>query len=313
MRMLVTGGAGFIGSHVVDRLVERGDEVVIIDDLSSGSAANVPARSHLIRHDIADPSTVGLMRSLHPEVVIHCAAQTSVAQSVHVPSADARTNILGGLNTILGAIECGARRFVYVTTGGALYGDTGGGASDEEQPIRPTSPYGLSKSVLEQYLAMLLPAPRTWAVLRLANVYGPRQRPDGEAGVVSVFCDRMLHSLPVEIHGDGLQTRDFVYVADVAHAVLAATDHRTSLTINVGSGTSISIQQLFESIAAMVGHAAVPVHVAPRPGDVRHSRLDSGLAKRSLRWSARTALHDGLAATLNWHRSIRSSPTTTET
>lgn len=300
MKVLVTGGAGFIGSHVVDRLVARGDEVVIIDDLSSGNIANVQAGPQLIRHDIADDATVGLFRSLAPEIVIHCAAQTSVATSMRLPGIDARTNIVGGLNTILGAIECEARRFIYVTTGGALYGNTDG-PSGEDQPIRPESPYGLSKWVLERYLAMLLPATQTRAMLRLANVYGPRQQPEGEAGVVSVFCDRMLRSLPVEIHGDGLQTRDFVYVGDVATAILAAVDDPLSLTLNIGSGTSVTIRHLFDSIATLVGYAAEPTYVAPRVGDVRHSVLDPGLAGTTLGWSAQTTLLGGLAATLDWH------------
>lgn len=300
MRVLVTGGAGFIGSHVVDRLVDRGDDVVIIDDLSTGTIANMRPGPQFIRHDIADDATVGLLRSIAPEVVVHCAAQTSVSTSVRLPAVDARTNIGGGLNTILGAIECEARRFVYVTTGGALYGDAEG-PSSEDQPIHPASPYGLSKWTLERYLAMLLPTTQTRAVLRLANVYGPRQQPEGEAGVVSVFCDRMLRSLRVEIHGDGLQTRDFVYVEDVAAAILAAVDASSSLTLNIGSGTSVTIRHLFESIATLVGYTAEPTHVETRVGDIRHSLLDPGLAGRTLSWSARTTLLDGLAATLKWH------------
>ena len=306
MKILVTGGAGFIGSHVVDRLVERGDKVTVIDDLSNGLMANLHPDVELIQADLADPATISRLRIAQPEVVVHCAAQTSVAVSMHDPSFDARTNIVGGVNTIIGAVESGARKFVYVTTGGALYGNTSHPAA-EEHPIRPASPYGLSKWIVKSYLTMLLPAARSRAVLRLANVYGPRQGPTGEAGVVSVFCDRMLRARAVTIHGDGLQSRDFVFVADVTDAIVAAVDDDSSIVANIGSGEAVTIRALREIIAVLVGREEPPLHVAPRPGDIRHSVLDVSLARRALGWTARTTLRDGLAATIEWHREAQTS------
>jgi UDP-glucose 4-epimerase len=302
LRILVTGGAGFIGSHVVDRLADRGDEVAIVDDLSSGSEANLRPGVEFIRRDLADPGVIELIHAIRPEVVVHCAAQTSVTVSVREPSADARANIVGGVNTIVGADGCGVRRFIYVTTGGALYGNTDLPAS-EDHPVEPASPYGLSKWVLESYLAMLLPSAEARTVLRLANVYGPRQQPSGEAGVVSAFCDRMLRRQPVEIHGDGLQTRDFVFVADVSDAIVAAIDAREGIIANIGCGEAVTIRQLHASIAALLDCAEAPVHVAPRLGDIRHSILDSSRAHRILGWTARTGLLDGLVQTIEWHRS----------
>ncbi|MGH2466284.1 MAG: NAD-dependent epimerase/dehydratase family protein [Candidatus Limnocylindrales bacterium] len=303
MRVLVTGGAGFIGSHLVDRLVQRGDEVTVIDDLSTGAAANLPPEARLVQHDITRRSTARLVASLRPEVVVHCAAQPSVAASMRDPARDARVNIDGGLQVVGGAVRAGARRFVYLTTGGALYGEAPATGASERTPARPVSPYGLSKWTLERYLAILLPGPGRWIALRLANVYGPRQRPDGEAGVVSIFCDRMLRSEPVEIHGDGDQTRDLVYVLDVAEAVMAALDAPPrQRAVNIGTGVEVSVNELFTALAALTGFEGGATHETPRPGDVRHSCLDAGLAQRALGWSAHTPLADGLRATVAWHR-----------
>ena len=307
MKILVTGGAGFIGSHVVDRLVERGDKVTVIDDLSNGLMANLHPDVELIQADLADPATI----TPAPDFPARggCALRRTdlVAVSMHDPSFDARTNIVGGVNTIIGAVESGARKFVYVTTGGALYGNTSHPAA-EEHPIRPASPYGLSKWIVKSYLTMLLPAARSRAVLRLANVYGPRQGPTGEAGVVSVFCDRMLRARAVTIHGDGLQSRDFVFVADVTDAIVAAVDDDSSIVANIGSGEAVTIRALREIIAVLVGREEPPLHVAPpRPGDIRHSVLDVSLARRALGWTARTTLRDGLAATIEWHREAQTS------
>jgi UDP-glucose 4-epimerase len=200
------------------------------------------------------------------------------------------------------ATAAGCARFVYITTGGALYGDPDSLPAAESHPVRPLSPYGLSKWTLERYLALLLPASMPPATLRLANVYGPRQDATGEGGVVSVFAARMARDDPVTINGDGEQTRDFVYVRDVAVATLAALDAGRPLTVNIASACGTSINELFRLMAAECGYARPPVHGPPRPGDVRHSVLDNRLARRELGWEPRTALRDGLRETMTWVR-----------
>ena len=297
MRVVVTGGAGFIGSHVVDRLIDKGAEVVVVDDLSNGRSENIPVGTRLVHHDVSMEDTPGVIASLGPDVVIHAAAQASVAVSTSSPLRDAKVNILGTLGVMEGARLAGTRKFVYVNTGGALYGDVSHPCREDE-PISPKSPYGLSKWTAERYLDAFLPPSMTLTVLRLANVYGPRQRDDGEAGVVSIFLGRMVNGQPIEIHGDGEQTRDFVYVEDVADAVLLAAGADRRLILNVGTGTAISINELFETLAKLTGYSGQVVNTEARIGDVRNSALDISAARRELGWSPTTGLEDGLQATL---------------
>ncbi len=223
MRTIVTGGAGFIGSHIADRLLALGHDVTVVDDLSQGRRENVPVAASFVLRDIASPDTADLVADLKPELVVHAAAQASVPRSIADPQHDARTNIIGTLTLLNGVSRSGCRCFIYVTTGGALYGDPVQLPCSESHPVRPLSPYGLSKWTAERYLDLLADACAVRTALRLANVYGPRQRSDGEGGVVSVFLDRMRSQGTVEIHGDGEQTRDFVYVGDVVDAVVAAS------------------------------------------------------------------------------------------
>jgi UDP-glucose 4-epimerase len=293
----VTGGAGFIGSHVVDRLVEQGRRVIVVDDLSSGAAANLQPRVDLEQLDLAGPEAVGRIARLRPSAVVHCAAQASVTASFRDPARDAAVNVIGGLNALRGALEGGGTRFVYVTTGGALYGHAAALPSAESDPIAPLSPYGLSKWIMERYLAILAGDRLSWIALRLGNVYGPRQRSDGEAGVVAIFADQMRRGGPVTIEGDGEQTRDFVFVADVRDAIVRALDHGETDSLNIGTGRATSINELFRSLAAIAGYDAAPTHVAARPGDVRHSVLDIRRAEGVLGWTPVTGLRDGLQAT----------------
>jgi UDP-glucose 4-epimerase len=296
-RAVVTGGAGFIGSHIADRLIGLGYDVLVVDNLVTGTRSNVPHGARLEECDIADEAIEPLLAAWRGDVVVHCAGQVSVAASVLDPVGDARANVVGTIRTIRAAAAGGCRTFVYITTGGALYGEPRYLPCDEAHPIEPISPYGLSKWVGERYLDLLAPETMTPVVLRLANVYGPRQRADGEAGVVAIFSERMRNGLPVEVQGDGDQTRDFLFVGDVVDAVVAAIDATRPTTVNVGTGRSVSVIELFKALASIAGYSQQPQFVAARRGDVHDSRLAIGKAAAELGWSPRTTLEDGLAAT----------------
>ena len=300
MRIVVTGGAGFIGSHLVDGLVARGDKVLVVDDLSRGRIANLPPEAELAPVDIRDASVVDLFRAFRPDAATHCAAQISVPISVGEPERDAAVNILGGLNVCRAAIAARCEQFVYITTGGALYGEPEYLPCDEAHPIRPLSPYGLSKWTLERYLALLLPPSIPLKVLRLANIYGPRQDPNGEGGVISIFGARMLRGDDVVIFGDGEQTRDFLFVGDVAEAHGLALEAPEPLTLNIGSGMPLSINELFRRMSQAAGYERPAVHGAERPGDVKHNVLAVNQARERLGWKPRTSLEDGVRQTLDW-------------
>jgi UDP-glucose 4-epimerase len=299
MRVLVTGGAGFIGSHIVDLLLADGHAVLVADDLSSGKAENLPPAAELVQVDIGSPEFLEIARSFNPQAITHAAAQPSVVVSMARPADDARVNILGGLNVARAGIECGVRDFLYITTGGALYGQPVYTPSDEDHPIRPISPYGLSKWTLECYLKIVLPAAIRLKVLRLSNVYGPRQDPFGEAGVIAIFSARMLRGEPAMIYGDGEQTRDFVYVGDVARAHQLALGSGGPLTVNVSSEAPLSVNELFRLMAAETGYAKPAVYEPERPGEIKHVVLANGRARQVLGWSPETAMAAGLRATID--------------
>ena len=301
-RVLVTGGAGFVGSHVVDRLVENGNEVLVVDDMSTGSADNVNPAARLEQIDIRDGAMSALARSFRPHRVVHCAAQASVPASMADPTHDADVNIGGGLNLACAAIDARCDTFVYITTGGALYGNPDYLPCDEEHPVRPISAYGLSKWAFELYARMLLAPAMRLHVLRPANVYGPRQDPHGESGVIAIFSNRMLRGDTVTINGDGEHTRDWVYVEDVARACEMACGAGEPVTVNVGAGRATSVKELFGALAKETGYTLPPVHGPERPGDVRHISLDSSRARRLLGWSARVPFDEGLRRTVDWFR-----------
>jgi UDP-glucose 4-epimerase len=300
MRVLVTGGAGFIGSHIVDRLVERGDSVLVVDDLSTGRRANLPPQASLVEMGVGDAELSNLMLDFRPDVVSHCAAQSSVAVSMSQPLQDAETNIIGGINVCRAAIDAGCDDLVYLNTGGVLYGDPDYLPCDEDHPARPVSGYALSKWTLEQYIKLLAPDTMRVKVLRLGNVYGPRQLPDGEAGVVAIFGGQMLRGEEVTIHGDGEQTKDYVYVGDVVEAHQLAVEARERLTVNIGTGEPTSVNTIFALLAEETGYTRPPVHGSPRPGDIRHIYLDTTRAQRTLGWAPRQPMREGLRRALAW-------------
>ena len=304
MKILVTGGAGFIGSHVVDRYRAAGHEVVVVDDLSTGSRDNLAPDVRLYPIDIRSHDLAGVFAAERPEVVSHHAAQAAVRRSVEDPIFDADVNVLGSLNLLVCCRTSGVRRIVYASSGGAAYGDTDEVPTPESHPPRPASPYGVSKVTVERYLDCWQSLYGIRAVtLRYANVYGPRQNPHGEAGVVAIFCSRLLGGAPLIINGDGLQTRDYVYVEDVAEANLRALDRPDAAgTFNVGTGIETSVVDLFTRLRAVSGVAARAEHGPAKPGEQRRSVLDATRAHRHLDWVARVPLADGLARTLDWFR-----------
>ena len=299
MRVVVTGGAGFIGSHVAEVLAGRGDAVLVVDDLSAGKTGNLPPDIELAEMGIGDPGLSARLAGFRPDATVHCAAQAAVPVSVKRPDHDAQVNIVGGLNVMKASVDAGVSRFVYINTGGALYGEPQYLPCDEDHPIRPIAPYGLSKWTLEAYLNMLLPGSVSLTCLRLANVYGPRQDPHGEAGVVAIFTLRMQADEQVTIFGDGEQTRDFVYVRDVVEAVQSALASDGRASVNIGTGVATTVNQIFRELAAHTGYEKEPRHAADRVGDVRHIYLDVSRADSVLGWRPSTGLADGLKATVD--------------
>ena len=301
-RVLVTGGAGFVGSHIVDRTIEAGHEVLVVDDMSSGKAENLRGDLRLEELDISEAGFEKTATKFRPDLIVHCAAQKSVRASMRDPIKDAETNLLGGIRVCQSAISSGCNRLVYLATGGAMYGEAGQDPVDECYPISPQSAYGLSKWTLESYFQVLLPDTVRVAVLRLGNVYGPRQDPDGEAGVVAILGRSMMQGGTVSIFGDGEQTRDYIYVADVVQAYDLARKFQGSLTVNIGTGHGTSVNELFRLMAQETGYRSGPHFRPERPGELRHVVLDSSKARRLLGWEPRTGLSEGLSYTLAWIR-----------
>jgi UDP-glucose 4-epimerase len=316
MKILVTGGAGFIGSHIVEALLGEGHAVAVIDDLSSGSRDNLPATVPLHVVDIVDTAAVaGVIATERPDAVCHQAAQMSVSRSVREPLFDARVNCIGLINVLDAAVHSGCRRFVFASSGGVLYGDVTTPAP-ESTPANPVSPYGITKWVGERYLAFYAAEHGITAVaLRYSNVYGPRQNPHGEAGVVAIFSKKLLAGEPATINGDGRYVRDYVYGPDVARAnVLALTDPAsrcspgslTSLNIGTGIGTDVvELEALIRESVAATGAARpgplpVPLHGPARPGDLRSNLVDAALAGRVLGWKPTVPLAEGIALTADW-------------
>jgi UDP-glucose 4-epimerase len=297
VRAVVTGGAGFIGSHVVEALLARGDEVHVLDDLSTGSREKLPEGAELHVGDIRTDSAAVFERA-RPEAVFHLAAQADVGTSVERPDYDAEVNVVGMVQVLEASRAVGAK-VVFSSTGGAIYGECDGPAG-EDAARRPISPYGISKLAGEEYLAgwNRLYGSRHVA-LRFANVYGPRQEPTLEGGVVSIFFDRLAAGEPGTIFGDGSQSRDFVYVGDVVRAVLLAVDHEGGV-VNVGTGVETSVLELHRLCARVAGVEAEPRFAEARPGDVRHSVVDPGRAERELGWRPERTLEEGLRETWEW-------------
>lgn len=301
MRVIVTGGAGFIGSHLTDAFLARGDDVTVIDDLSTGRAARLDERAVLNKLSVTDARLLGqAVESAGPDLICHLAAQIDVRASVAKPAADAQTNVIGTIN-VLEAARAANARVLLCSTGGALYGRDAPIPSMEDVLPLPESPYGIAKHCAEQYLGLYNRLHDTaHSVLRLANVYGPRQDPTGEAGVVPIFCSQILAGARPTIFGDGTQTRDYVYVGDAVAAFIAAADQRRPGTWNIGTGTEVSVLDLVRVVASVTGRQADYTLAPARPGELQRSALAVDRARLDLGWKAMTGLEDGVKAVCQW-------------
>lgn len=297
--ILVTGGAGFIGSHIADAFLARGWRVSIIDNLSTGSRANVPAGAHFIEGDVRDAN----LEELRPDVIAHQAAQVDVRISVRDPAADADTNIIASLRLLQKALEAGVKRFVFASTGGAIYGDPVEVPQTEAHPRKPLSPYGCAKLAVEHYLEYYreVHGLQTLA-LRYANVYGPRQNAHGEAGVVAIFAGKMLRGDEVTINGTGEQTRDYVFVRDVVAANVAAVEHELTGAYNVGTGIETSVNELHRMLADAAGVTRAPQHGPAKTGEQMRSVLDGRALRDRAGLPQPVGLAEGLAETIAWFR-----------
>jgi len=303
MKILVTGGAGFIGSHVVDALVERGNEVAVVDNLATGFRKNLNPKAGFYQLSIGDKELAQVFERERPQMVNHQAAQTVVTRSTAEPLFDAEQNILGSLNVILNCLKFGVRKIVYASSGGAIYGETGNRPADESHPVAALSPYGVSKHAVEHYLQLYgNDAGLDYVVLRYANVYGQRQNPEGEGGVVAIFARQMLAGEQPTIFGAGDKTRDYVHVSDVVAANLLALEKGSRSIYNIGTGVETPDQQVFDTMAAILGYRGPPRYAPVRQGEILRSCLECSKAQRELGWRPRLALEEGLQKTIAWYQ-----------
>jgi UDP-glucose 4-epimerase len=301
MKILITGGAGFIGAHSGRMLLARGHEVHVVDDLSHGKREAVPHSATLHVVDVRSPDLLKLSAELRPDAVLHLAAQMDVRKSVAEPAEDASINVLGTINALEAARRGGAKRFVFASSGGAVYGEQEQFPCSESHPRRPASPYGTSKLCGEEYLLLWsrLHGLSTLA-LRYANVYGPGQDPMGEAGVVAIFCGKLLKGETPTISGDGLQTRDYVYVEDVAMANVLGLEGQVSGALNVGTGRETNVLEIARVLSQALGLSQQPKHGPAAPGEQRRSVVDPAAIGKALGWQPTVQIVDGLARTAQW-------------
>ena len=304
MRILVTGGAGFIGSHVADRFVSLGHEVAVLDNLSTGFREFVPSQARFYPADITDGAAIDrCLAEFRPEMVNHHAAQIDVRKSVSEPVFDARVNILGGIELLTACTRHHVRKVIYASTGGALYGEGRTLPATEDHPVNPEAPYGASKHTIEHYLYLWkLLHGLDYTVLRYPNVYGPRQNPHGEAGVNAIFIGLMLRGERPRIFGTGEQVRDYLYVGDVVEANQVALTAGSGETVNLGTGVGTSVNQIFRELQGILDFAGEPIYEAARPGEVQRIFLDATRARRVLGWQPRTPFREGLERTVEWSR-----------
>lgn len=303
MKILVTGGAGFIGSHLVDRLVQEGHEVVVVDNLSTGRRRNVNRAAEFYKRDVQSSRMESVFRRERPLVLIHLAAQMNVRRSVEDPLFDAQVNILGTLNVLDHAVRYGTRKVIFASSGGAIYGEQDVFPAPESHPTRPLSPYGISKLTGECYLAYYQRISGIQYVsLRLSNVYGPRQDPYGEAGVVAIFTQKMLAGEQPVINGNGRQTRDFIYVDDVVEAHMAVLGKEIQGVYNVGTAQETSINELFSKLAGLTKSGCKQLYGPAKKGEQTRSVVDASKLRQESGWEPRVSLDDGLARTVEYFR-----------
>lgn len=302
-KVLVTGGAGFIASHIADAFIGAGDEVHVLDDLSSGLQKNIPAQARFKEYDIRGDGARSYLRQLDPDVIVHAAAQISVRTSMSNPRYDVEVNVAGIVNMLQAFAGKRLPYIVFLSTGGAIYGEQEKFPAPEDHPIRPTSVYGLSKRVSEMYLDFWgREYGLSYVVLRLANIYGPRQNPHGEAGVVAIFAQKLLEDEQAVIFGSGEQTRDFVYVADVVSAVMAASAERISGIFNIGTGVETSVNQLYGMMCGALGSKPEAQYAPARSGEQLRSCISSAAAKAKFGWAPGHSIMDGIRLTCEWFR-----------
>jgi UDP-glucose 4-epimerase len=306
LTILLPGGAGFIGSHVADAYIEAGHAVIIVDDLSTGSLKNVNPKARFCKLDIRGKELQKIFEQQKIDVVNHHAAQMDVRRSVDDPAYDASVNILGGLNLLENCKRFGVKKFIFASTGGAIYGEQDYFPADENHPVRPLSPYGITKLATEKYLYYYKEVfSIQYVSLRYANVYGPRQNPQGEAGVVAIFTSRMLAGQQPVINGDGKQTRDYTYVKDVVNANLAALTYNESDIFNIGTGIETDVNKLFTTLRTLTRSNSTEHHGPHKPGEQKRSVIDATKAKKILGWKPHYSLQEGLQETVEYFKTSR--------
>jgi len=305
LKILVTGGAGFIGSNLVDALINLGHDVAVVDNLSSGLKKNLNPKARFYQIDICDNNLSEVFEREKPDIVDHHAAQIDVRKSSEDPIYDAESNILGSLNLITNCISHGVKRVVYASTGGAIYGDPQYLPADENHPINPISQYGVSKHTVEHYLHLYnIIHGLEYITLRYSNVYGGRQNPYGEAGVVAIFAVQMLTGKQPTIFGPGDKTRDYTHVSDIVAANIIALDHGKNAIYNIGTGIETKDQEIFDNLAIVLGYKGKPIYAPLRPGEVYRIALECSKARKELGWSPRLSFREGIAQTADYYRKL---------
>jgi len=302
-KILVAGGAGFIGSHIVDRLIEKGNEVIVIDNLSTGKKENLNNNAKFYQVDICSSEISQIFEQEKPKIVFHFAAQVDIRKSVKDPIEDAKINILGSLNLINNCQKFEVKRFIFASSGGSIYGDTDIIPTPENHPENPESPYGICKLTIEKYLHFYKQTfGLNYTALRLANIYGPRQNSKGEAGVIAIFCDKMLKNEKVVINGDGEQTRDFVFVDDIVKVALLSMEQEKDGIYNIATGKETNINEIFVRVKKLIGSNCEEKHAPAKSGEQKRSCLDYFKAKQELNWEPEYNLEKGLEKTINWFK-----------
>jgi len=301
MNVLVTGGAGFIGSHVVDRFIQEGHQVSVLDNLSTGKRRNVNREAVLYKSDIGSARIERIFKRERPVVIVHLAAQINVRQSTEDPMFDANVNIVGTINVLQLAVKYGVRKFVFASSGGAVYGEQNQFPAPETHPTAPLSPYGISKLTCEYYLEYFRHvAGLSYAALRFGNVYGPRQNPEGEAGVIAIFSQQLLKGQQPLINGNGLQTRDYVYVRDVVESIMVASDQHVNGVYNVGTGEETTVNEIFEQLQMLTKSESKELHGPAKKGEQLRSVLDCSKLTEETGWEPTVSLSEGLAETVEF-------------